>query len=230
MLAVAGGKGGGGKTTTALGLAAAIVRRGGRPLVIDTDLTMPNLHVLTGVSPTPTTDELADGQALERVRQPWPANPRVGLVAAGSREHLHSALSRLDCRRGPVLVDCPAGASHDAAVPLRAADRTLLVTTDAAEALKDTVKTEAIARELHAPPVGAVVRGKESRGETYLGEFPMVGVPEVSDGPVLSSPSFKTACDSLAQAVESAVPESSLDATPTGPENHSTEPDQYPER
>lgn len=230
MLAVAGGKGGSGKTTTALGLAAAIVRKGGQSIVVDADRTMPNLHVLAGVSPTPTTDELAAGHDHNRVRQEWPAVPGVAIVAAGHREPLDAALSRIDCWEGTVLIDCPAGAGHDAARPLRSADRTVLVTTDANEALEDTVKTDALARELDASPVGAVVRGETRCAEQYLPDMPVLGVPEFPAGAVLTRPAFREACDSLADAMVASKTQSSLDENGSNPPDDPSEPVRYPER
>ncbi|MUV61849.1 AAA family ATPase, partial [Halobacterium sp. CBA1126] len=56
MLAVAGGKGGSGKTTTALGLAGALVERRRRPLVVECDLDAPNLHLRAGVPRDPGLD------------------------------------------------------------------------------------------------------------------------------------------------------------------------------
>ncbi len=214
MLAVAGGKGGSGKTTTALGLAAALARDGQRPLVVDADTTMPNLHVLASVDPTPTTDDLGDGQSLARVTQRWPANPEVRIVAAGRRESLQSALHRLARWPGPTLVDCPAGASHDAVIPLAAADRTLLVTTDTSQALADTVKTEALARELGTPPAGALVRGDTTRAERYLGEMPVLTVREFAAGSILARPAFQTACESLGDVVSDATAQSSSRPAP----------------
>jgi len=59
MLAIAGGKGGVGKTTTTLGLAAALP---GRPLAVDADRDMPDLHALAGVNRDPGLDAvLRDG-------------------------------------------------------------------------------------------------------------------------------------------------------------------------
>ncbi|ESS03198.1 MAG: ATPase involved in chromosome partitioning [uncultured archaeon A07HR67] len=57
----------------------------------------------------------------------------------------------------PLLVDCPAGAAPDAAAPFRAADRCVLVTTLRRPALRDAVKTAAIARRLGCRPLDVVV-------------------------------------------------------------------------
>ena len=71
-----------------------------------------------------------------------------------------AVLTRLDAAvpaETPLLVDCPAGAAPDAAAPFRTADRCVLVTTLRRPALRDAVKTAAIARRLGCRPLGVVV-------------------------------------------------------------------------
>lgn len=60
-------------------------------------------------------------------------------------------------RHDRVLLDCPAGVGRDAAVPLRAADRTLLVTTNREPTLRDAAKTAAMSRAVGTPVAGAVL-------------------------------------------------------------------------
>jgi septum site-determining protein MinD len=197
MLAIAGGKGGSGKTTTALGVAMALGRAGESPLVVDADVDMPDLHVLAGVDPEPGAGDLDTGVPIERVRQPWPALPTVGIVAAGEADRLGVTLDRLTGWHGPVIVDCPGGAGPDSAVPLRACDESLLVTTDAPQALADTAKTATVARELDAAPLAALVRDSSTGARKYLDCSRILSVPDIDTADVLSAPAFQDFCWSV---------------------------------
>lgn len=159
MLAIAGGKGGCGKTTTALGLAAAFARCSDTtPLVADFDVAMPDVHVVADVPRTPGLGALAEGSPPTAVAHRTRL-PGVRVVPAGTvaDDQFSAAVERLARWRGPAILDCPAGASRDAARALRAADRCLLVTTPTEQCLTDTVKTAAMARTLDTPPAGVVL-------------------------------------------------------------------------
>ncbi|MBB6645865.1 MinD/ParA family ATP-binding protein [Halobellus ruber] len=149
MLAIAGGKGGSGKTTTALGLARAI---DGPTLAVDADCDLPNLHALAGVPRAPP--EGGHGH-------PDPAAPSDTQVVPAPRDAFEGLGSRLrelrEATAELVVVDCPAGAGPDATVPLRVADRVLLVSTACAAGLRDAAKTAAMARAVGTPVVGGVV-------------------------------------------------------------------------
>lgn len=156
MLAIAGGKGGVGKTTTALGLAAALPDR---PLVVDADRDMPDLHALAGV-PREDTTPGADATVAERTHPCADHDCRV-LPAPVDGPPQSERLERVRAEVGedapPILVDTPAGAGVDAATPLRAADGVVLVSTACAPALRDAVKTASMARAVGTPVVGAVL-------------------------------------------------------------------------
>lgn len=159
MLAICGGKGGCGKTTTAVGLAAGFAHTGRSPLVVDADREMPDVHVVADVPCAPGLPAVATGRPPDSIAHSAPGYRGVDVVPASGvgQGRLRTALDRVRQWSGPVVVDCPAGVARDAAVPLRVADRSLLVTTRSREGLIDTAKTAAMARELDAPPVGAVV-------------------------------------------------------------------------
>lgn len=199
MLAIAGGKGGVGKTTTALGVGRALARSGRDPVVVDADVDMPDLGLLAGVDREPSTDRLADGAPIERAVQRSPAFSGLGVVPAGSPETLAAALRRLEAWHGPVLVDCPAGASRAVARALRRCDRAVLVTTDTPEALEDTAKTAAVAEVLEAPPAAVAVRGDTGRQTHAWFECPVVRVPTVQSGAVTADPRFREACQRLTE-------------------------------
>ena len=225
MLAVAGGKGGSGKTTTTLGLARALSRRGARVVAADADWDLPNLARLAAETATGSarieTGNRADperGRAgkpgAETVRDAVSEPETIGLdpseptvLAAPDEPRSVDASAALAALDGeipddvPVLLDCPAGASPDAAAPLRAADRALIATPLRRAALRDAAKTAAIARRLDCSPVGTVVIGETSAPApvaTLLG-CPVLGtIPDGGEAP-LSDSAVRAAYDDLAR-------------------------------
>ena len=240
MLAVTGGKGGCGKTTTALGLARTLARRGTEPLVLDADCDMPDLHHLAGIERTDGVDALARGAPLARICQHPAAFPGVAVVTAGRPGRTGPALRATRGWGGPVLVDCPAGVGPDATRPLRHADAALVVSTDDPQSLDDTRRTVTAARQLNAPPAGVLLRTTARRPAETPGRVAgcpvLAAVSEVSDpldGPPLSQ-TWSTVADHLlaatsvlstASAGNGATPETGNHRTngPTGADNHDTE-------
>lgn len=189
MLAVAGGKGGVGKTTTVLGLAAALP---GRPLAVDADVDMPDLHRLAGLCREPGLNALLDDAAIDAVAQPTDAHDCRVVPApdtAGARaDRLLDRLGSLTAEdEGSVLVDTPAGASLDAVAPLRAATGVVLVSTACRPALRDAAKTASMARAVGTPVVGVVLTRTLVRppGVEELLDCPVLGtVPEEPGRPL----------------------------------------------
>jgi septum site-determining protein MinD len=173
MLAVVGGKGGVGKTTTALGIARALGARGGDPVVVDADRDAPDLAAAAGLDrPAPGVSDLADGATLESAGRRHPTWQGVTLLTAirPSIDELRAALGRLG-GRDRVVVDCPAGAGRSVAAPLRAADRSVVVSTPRPAAVRDAVKSAALAGELGAPAAWAAVTRCRSPGTTVRRAF-----------------------------------------------------------
>jgi septum site-determining protein MinD len=191
MLAVAGGKGGCGKTTTAVGLARGLAALGTRPLVVDADLDMPDLHHRVRVDREPGIAAAVERGEPGAVAQPGGRFPEIDVLPCGGADTATAAalferLGNRGARAEPVLLDCPAGASPDAAAPLRAADRTVLVSTPRERSLRDAAKTAAMARELDAPPVAVVLVRSDGRVDPseLLDCGPVVHVPELSEPPL----------------------------------------------
>jgi len=163
MLAIAGGKGGCGKTTVALGIAQALGTMRGRSLVVDTDRDMPNLHHRAGIDPAPGIADITAATGPMAVAQCATAVENVDVLPCqtASAAAIGTALDKLSGYDHPVLLDCPAGAGPDAALPLRAADRTVLVSEPSRQSLTDTAKTAAMARALDAPPALTVLVGSD---------------------------------------------------------------------
>jgi len=194
MLAIAGGKGGCGKTTTAVGLARGLASLGTRPLVVDADLDMPDLHHRTGVDRQPGIAAAVERGEPRVVAQCGGRFPEIDVLPCGGADMATAAslFERLGAggdggrHSEPVLLDCPAGASPDAAAPLRAADRTVLVSTPRERSLRDAAKTAAMARELDAPLAAVVLVRSEGRADPsgLLDCDSVVHVPELSEPPL----------------------------------------------
>jgi septum site-determining protein MinD len=210
VIAVAGGKGGSGKTTTTLGLARALSRRGAPVVAADADWDLPNLARLasaTDESREPAANALTVTDAVRTPEAIRPARRAPTVLSAPEEpgsvdaERVLGALAEAVPDDTPALLDCPAGASPDAAAPLRVADRCLLVTPLRRAALRDAAKTAALARRLGCPPVGAVVARAES-APTGVGDLlgcPVLGrVPRAHPRP-LSDSSARAAYDDLAR-------------------------------
>lgn len=158
MLAIAGGKGGCGKTTTTLGLARAFAQRGDTPLVVDADCSMPDVHHVAGIEREFGVDEIAAGESLATAAQYSARFPEVALLTGGLSANLPRALRATETWAGPVLIDCPAGVSPDATMPLRAARGTLIVTTDEPYSIEDAGRTMTMAQETGCDVLGLLVR------------------------------------------------------------------------
>lgn len=168
MYAIAGGKGGCGKTTTVCELASALVRAGQRPVVVDADVDMPDLHDRIDAAPEPGLDALAAGAPLRRVLQTDHDLRGAGVVATGDGSAVRDALVRLSALERPVLVDCPAGAGPDVAMPLGTADRAVVVSTDTRSSLEDAAKTAAMSQALDTP-VACLCLRETAAGPASLG-------------------------------------------------------------
>ncbi|MBP1921618.1 septum site-determining protein MinD [Halorubrum alkaliphilum] len=224
MIALAGGKGGSGKTTTTVGLARALSRRGAPVVAVDADWDLPNLAELAAETGRPAAtarragaetrpsmpglavDEVARGSAAIPEDRTEPAvlsapdRPRE-VDAAAVFERLEDVLPE----DAPVLLDCPAGASPDAAAPLRAADRCVLVTPLRRPAIRDAAKTAALARRLDCPPLGTIVTRARSTPDALpdlldcpvLARTPAAAPEPLSDGTVRSA--YDAAADRLVE-------------------------------
>ncbi|MFC7203449.1 MinD/ParA family protein [Haloferax namakaokahaiae] len=194
MLAIAGGKGGSGKTTTTVGIAQAVERA---VVAVDADRDMPNLHSMVGV-------ERGDEAFPEA--KPHPTESSVSILPAPrgtDDEAFERWLRAIAEDEVPAVVDCPAGAGPDAAVPLRVADGVVIVTQLCAPALRDAAKTAAMARAVGTPVVGAVV-SRSRIAPSALGDLidaPVLGAVPEGQSPVLSDANVRGAYKRIVGAI-----------------------------
>ena len=148
VVAVASGKGGVGKTTLAVSLAAELVRRGRRVLVLDADFGTANADVACGLSPEATlADVLRGTHRLAEIQLLAPGGFHLlpgasGLVGTGDlpAERLGGLLRGLDALEAAndmILLDVGAGVGPVVRRFCAAAGRLLVVTTPDPTAVTD---------------------------------------------------------------------------------------------
>jgi len=148
VITVTSGKGGVGKSNVAVNLAIALSRRGKNVAIVDMDLGLANVNVITGVQPANNLLHVFEKEKqIEEIIEPGPGG--INILAGASGEEKLANLSPVQCRRflqklgkldrlvDILIVDTAAGLSENVLQFVCAADRTLLVSTPEPTAITD---------------------------------------------------------------------------------------------
>lgn len=156
VYAVAGSKGGVGKTTTAANLAATLRATGRAVVLVDADLAMSNLKDVIGLAHEPTVHDVLGGacsldeaiieESEDVLDTPGqldvlPGATDLDAFATAEPEALTGIVDELATRYDTVVLDTASGINRETAVPIAAADSTLVMTTPARAAVLDAKKT-----------------------------------------------------------------------------------------
>ena len=174
VIVVASGKGGVGKTTLTSNIGAALTEFGYRTIVVDGNLTTPNLGFHLGVPLYPKTlhDVLKGEASMEETIYVHPSG--LNVVPAGismadlkstNPKNLGKAVLDLVGDYDVVLLDGAAGLGQESLSTLQAADEALIVTNPQLPAVTDALKTIKLAEEAGTKIAGIVlnkVRGASS--------------------------------------------------------------------
>ncbi|MGC6487557.1 MAG: P-loop NTPase [Planctomycetota bacterium] len=147
-IAIASGKGGTGKSFLATSLAVALHRAERRTVLVDCDFGLACDHLLLGVKPTLTLQQLLGGQCtLDQVLLETPCGPRLLPGASGVRRMANLSdkdlvsfageLGVLAAREDALLLDLGAGIAPATVLSMLAADWIVLVTQPEIAALVD---------------------------------------------------------------------------------------------
>ena len=152
VLAVTSGKGGVGKTFVSANLAAALVKRGRRVLVLDADLGLANLDVALNLFPKVTLHDVFTGKvSLEEAILPAPGGFSVMLAGSGLveysrltpevREQLLRIIDTVAPRYDHILLDTGAGISDVVLYAVSLADEVLVLVTPEPTSMTDAYAT-----------------------------------------------------------------------------------------
>lgn len=166
FISIISGKGGAAKTITAINLAAALNYFGKSSILVDANLTTPNIGVYLGMPVTPVTlhdvlknkADIFDSIYLHpsgiRV---LPASISLQALKDTNPDKLKKTLQSLRGTTDYVIIDSAAGLGREALAALESADELLIVTNPEISALTDALKTIKLAQQFKKPVRGVVL-------------------------------------------------------------------------
>ena len=191
LIAVASGKGGVGKTTTVVNLGAALTNLNKNIIVLDANLTTPDMGSHLGMMPEVSLNDVLEGNAdLVDAVSMHSSGLRV-LLAGVHLKHLRTTnpsrlwdiVFDLFGSADAVILDTPAGLEKGAKAVLDAGEEVIIVTNPDIPAVKNAARTVQIAYESGAHVLGAVLN--KTRKEP--GEIKPEHIEAVLGIPVLST-------------------------------------------
>jgi septum site-determining protein MinD len=195
VIVITSGKGGVGKTTTAINLGAAINKFDEEVLIIDGNLTTPNigLHLNSPEVPVNLNSVLSgESDVFESVYEHIsgmkiiPASLSIKELKKANSERIKDLKKDFERVSDYVIIDSAAGLGYEALSVIDAADEIIIVTNPEIPAITDALKTIKIAEQKKKPVLGVIVtRVRKNKIEMHsdivkdMLEIPILGmIPE----------------------------------------------------
>lgn len=194
VICVSSGKGGVGKTTVTANLGLALTELGYRTMVVDANLTTPNLGFHLGVPLFPKTlhDVLKGEARIEEAiyyhpsgLQVVPAGISIEDLKGTRADKLSKAVLSLIGDHDIVFLDGAAGLGKEPLAGFEAADELLVITNPNLPAVTDALKAIKISEELGTHVLGIVVNKVKGHGSelTLQDVEAILGYPVIAQIP-----------------------------------------------
>ena len=166
VYAIISGKGGVGKSTTAINLGASLNSLGEDVIVIDGNLTTPNVGIYLGAPIIPVTiNHVLNGQAkLEDAIYEHESGTKIMPASLSLKEtekvdyrKMSDIIKKLKKLTNHILIDSAAGLGEEARSVMQASDEIIIVTNPEMAAVTDALKTIKLAEEMNKPVKGVII-------------------------------------------------------------------------
>jgi len=190
VYAILSGKGGVGKTTSTINLGTCLNHLGEDVIIIDANLTTPNVGIHLGAPIVPVTlNHVLNGRAeLEDAIYEHESGTKIMPASLSLKEtekiyykKLPDVTRRLKKITNHVLIDSAAGLGEEARSAMHAADEVIIITNPEMPAVTDALKTIKLAEETNKPVTGVIIT--RYRGSKI--EMPIANIKEMLEVPVL---------------------------------------------
>jgi septum site-determining protein MinD len=181
VYAIISGKGGVGKTTTAINLGTALNNLGEDVIILDANLTTPNIGIHLGAPIVPITlNHVLNNQAKiedaiyehESGTKIMPASLSLKETEKINYKNLKEVTKKLKEITNHVLIDSAAGLGEEARSAIHACDEIIIVTNPEMAAVTDALKTIKLAEEMEKPITGIIItRYQGKKTEMPLGNI-----------------------------------------------------------
>lgn len=172
VYSVISGKGGVGKTTSAINLGLSINELGKETIVVDANLTTPNVGLHLGSPIVPITlnhvvsDKAKPEEAIyehESGMKVMPSSLSIGELKSINHEKLPEISKKLRKIADVVILDSAAGLGEEAKSTIKAADEIIVVTNPEVSAVTDALKTIKLAEEMNKKVSGVIITRHEGK-------------------------------------------------------------------
>lgn len=190
VYAIISGKGGVGKTTTTINLGTALNQLGEDVIILDANITTPNIGIHLGAPIVPVTlNHVLNNQAkLEDAIYEHESGTKIIPASLSLKEtekikydKLAEITKKLKKITNHVLIDCAAGLGEEAKCAINAADEIIIVTNPEMAAVTDALKTIKLAEEMNKRVTGVIITrcaGKKT-------EMPISNIREMLEIPLI---------------------------------------------
>lgn len=171
------GKGGVGKTTVTANLGVQLSKRGERVIILDTDMGLNNIDVVTGVESLITYDIVDVIEGRCRAKQALVQHPifkNLYILASNhtvqgryiSPQSVRAVIDSLAPQFDYILIDCPAGIDDGFHRAVATADEAIIITTPHISSLRDADKVISVLQSYKLKSINLVIN--MARGDMML--------------------------------------------------------------
>lgn len=164
VYAIISGKGGVGKTTTAINLGFAMNQFKEDVVIIDANLTTPNIGVHLGspIVPISLNDVLSGKAKTHEAVYEHHSGTKIMPASLNSDPRLNTdrlieVSKRLKRLTDIIIIDSPAGLAKEAISAIKACDEVIIVSNPDILSITDSLKTIKIAEDLKKPVTGVII-------------------------------------------------------------------------